>query len=227
MMAVACLYVAGKVREQPKKLRDVLPFVYQLLPRYDQASPELLDPNGSLYREMRDMILGYERILLHTLNFDFSFEDPYPFLYKCAKDALPNSREQKKTIVQAAYNFLTDSFATTVCLQYTPQVRSVPLLLRDNHLTLLMCPCVLQCIVVASLNLAARKEAAFADEAGPDASPGVDRTWWQSHLPGVTEGNLDGMHAGSSGCLYAFCRLVVLLNGSPGVISFCQVFSIA
>lgn len=37
-MAAACLFVGGKVEEQPKKLRDLLPVVHQLLQRI--AGPE-------------------------------------------------------------------------------------------------------------------------------------------------------------------------------------------
>ena len=41
-MATACLFVAGKVGEQPKKLRDMLKVVNQYLPResIDAVQPE-------------------------------------------------------------------------------------------------------------------------------------------------------------------------------------------
>ena len=152
-MAAACLYLGGKVREQPKKLKDFLPQFHKLSPRTDTKSSPELDVNSAAFAELRSKVMGYEvhppfrlfgmaprdsifslpflflscsswlqRILLHVLNFDFTFEDPFHFLFKCAKEGLAGSKEQKKPIVQTAFNFLNDSFATTLCLLYSPQV---------------------------------------------------------------------------------------------------------
>ncbi len=73
---------------------------------------------------MKDRVLGHERLLLQTLDFDLNLEEPFAFLFKCAKKALLGSPDEKKAIVQAAYNFISDSFNTTVCLSYSQEVFS-------------------------------------------------------------------------------------------------------
>jgi hypothetical protein len=40
-MAAACLYLAGKVEEQPKKIKEFVPLVFKLRPRSDTITPQM------------------------------------------------------------------------------------------------------------------------------------------------------------------------------------------
>lgn len=57
-MAAACLYLAGKVEEQPKKVKDLVPLVAKLRPRGEPLTPqqeaELADSNSKVRREREE-----------------------------------------------------------------------------------------------------------------------------------------------------------------------------
>ena len=51
-MAATCLYLAGKVEEQPKKVKDIIPLVHKLRPRELPLTPQMeadmLDTNSKV-----------------------------------------------------------------------------------------------------------------------------------------------------------------------------------
>jgi hypothetical protein len=52
-MSAACLYLAGKVEEQPKKVKDLVPLLFKLRPRPEtpmtqQLEAELQDSNSKV-----------------------------------------------------------------------------------------------------------------------------------------------------------------------------------
>eukprot|EP00039_Didymoeca_costata_P003383 m.67288 g.67288 ORF g.67288 m.67288 type:complete len:265 (-) comp11876_c0_seq1:158-952(-) len=119
-MAIACLFVAGKVGEQPKKLKDLLPAVNQCLPRpYKQEQ----------MMELRSRILGHERVLLASLCFDLSVEHPSRFLFKFAKQlSVLNGSKIPNELVQKAFQLIDDSYKTTVCVEFSPDVIALAML---------------------------------------------------------------------------------------------------
>ncbi len=105
---------------------------------------EPLDPSGALYAQLRDRLLSSERVLLQTLDFDLDTDDPFAFLFACAKKALRGGADEKKAIVQAAYNYIGDSFTTSLCLRYPLHVRwrartHAPTLRRPRSVVLTPC----------------------------------------------------------------------------------------
>eukprot|EP00041_Stephanoeca_diplocostata_P015948 m.309718 g.309718 ORF g.309718 m.309718 type:complete len:487 (+) comp20201_c0_seq4:251-1711(+) len=129
-LAAACLFVAGKVEEQPKKLKDLLPWVYKYYPRKPGEPPRRSAELGQkLFQEMKAQVLANECALLKTLQFDFVVQHPPEFLFRFAKalrlssgDRIPNE------LVQLAFKYITDSFKTTLCMEYPPDAIAVSLL---------------------------------------------------------------------------------------------------
>lgn len=70
-MAAACLWLAGKVEETPKKCRDVLKVAQSILTEQQMAN------FGS---NPREELLTHERIVLQTIKFDLQVQHPYTFL---------------------------------------------------------------------------------------------------------------------------------------------------
>ena len=68
-----------------------------------------------------------ERILLKTIRFDLQVEHPYGMLIKYLKK-LRGTKESKNPLAQAAWSFVNDSFYTTLCLQWEPDILAVCML---------------------------------------------------------------------------------------------------
>ena len=76
MVAAACLLLAGKVEETPKKCKDVLKVTQSILTEQQMAN---------FSSNPKEELLTHERILLQTIKFDLQVEHPYSYLLKIAK----------------------------------------------------------------------------------------------------------------------------------------------
>lgn len=144
-VAVACLLLAAKTEESPKKLMVVLEECQKLKWRGMQAgsatakAPDL-DPKGEEFSKLKERVLLLERVILHTIGFELSIDHPYKFLveqikqlvqsrklmYKNAPPAGISSQQQQQQhmmneMVQLAMNFANDSMHTCLCLQFDPK----------------------------------------------------------------------------------------------------------
>jgi cyclin T len=115
VIATACLFLAAKVEEIHRKLRDVLRYSYEF--QYG----EKLDPESEKFNNFRKLVLAAERLVLQTIAFDLTVEHPHRFLQEHAS-LLLCSMDDRKALVQTAWSFVNDSFASTVCLQFRPQM---------------------------------------------------------------------------------------------------------
>lgn len=120
-MATCCLFLSGKVEETPKKIRDIMKTARQIL----EGSRERYIP--TLGDERGDLILQYERILLPTVKFDFCIASPYSFLKQYAKTII-GDKEQIRQMFQMAWTFVNDSYCTTLCLQWEPEIIAIAVL---------------------------------------------------------------------------------------------------
>eukprot|EP00740_Mantoniella_antarctica_P006798 CAMPEP_0181348956 /NCGR_PEP_ID=MMETSP1106-20121128/468_1 /TAXON_ID=81844 /ORGANISM="Mantoniella antarctica, Strain SL-175" /LENGTH=205 /DNA_ID=CAMNT_0023461315 /DNA_START=793 /DNA_END=1410 /DNA_ORIENTATION=+ len=124
MIATACLFLAGKVEETPKPLKEVVRVSYliQHKQEYERAFRHI--QQKVCLEEQRESILQAERLLLHTLGFDFNVEHPYKHLLNVAKriNQAQNVKESdSRSLAQVAWNFANDSLRTTLCLQFAAQ----------------------------------------------------------------------------------------------------------
>jgi len=111
-VATTCLFLASKVEETPKKLKDVVVETFKVHHNTDKA-PE---PETKDHFELKEKILVCERILLQTLCFDLSVEHAYRPLLAYVK-----SIKGTRDLAQIAWNFINDSLRTTICLQHPPR----------------------------------------------------------------------------------------------------------
>ncbi|CAF1015883.1 unnamed protein product [Adineta steineri] len=120
-MATCCLFLSGKVEETPKKIRDIMKTARLILEgARERYIPTLGDEKG-------DLILQYERILLPTVKFDFCIASPYSFLKQYAK-TIVGDKEQIRQMFQMAWTFVNDSYCTTLCLQWEPEIIAIAVL---------------------------------------------------------------------------------------------------
>uniref|UniRef100_A0A183BVT2 CYCLIN domain-containing protein n=1 Tax=Globodera pallida TaxID=36090 RepID=A0A183BVT2_GLOPA len=115
MTSLACIFLAGKVEETPKKCKDLLAVAREQYPAKFTAkvTPE-------------DLML-MERVLLQTIRFDLHVEHPYTFLVQYAK-GFRLDKDYMSKIVTTAWTFVNDSLGTTLCLMWEPEVIAIALL---------------------------------------------------------------------------------------------------
>ena len=105
-VAVACLLLAAKTEESPKKHKDVIQVCWYLKTQSakktasskggtspvvgasDGKDQPSLDVKGKEYLKLKERILLLERVVLHTIGFELSVNHPYKFLMD--QVSLPN-----------------------------------------------------------------------------------------------------------------------------------------
>lgn len=96
-------------------MRDVLLHSYEI-----QNGDKLLQDSDK-YNTFRQQVLVAERLVLQTIAFDLTVEHPHRFLQEHGT-VIACKEEERKKLIQTAWYFVNDSFASTVCLQYRPQL---------------------------------------------------------------------------------------------------------
>lgn len=122
IISTACLFLAGKVEETPKALRDIIKTALFVKYQNDQKRYNKLINDRSFLEQQRDLILCAERLLLHSLGFNFHAEHPYKHLLRIVKQMSEENvipEKNARDLAQVAWNFANDSLRTLLCLQYT------------------------------------------------------------------------------------------------------------
>lgn len=144
-VAVACLLLAAKTEECPKRLGPIIQechfLRYSSIKKKDKTPPKNFDKHGRLDREceefikLKDHVLLLERIILHTIGFELDINHPYKHIHnKIAKLMKPSKQLEyinppapgsganlMAELVQKAINFANDSMHTSLCLQFRPE----------------------------------------------------------------------------------------------------------
>jgi CTD kinase subunit beta len=77
---VTCLFVASKIEETIKKLKDILVAVHSV--KYPDTKE--LD-HEQISEERKRKIISYEKMLLETVCFDFQLRHPFEYVIKFIK----------------------------------------------------------------------------------------------------------------------------------------------
>ncbi|XP_072164190.1 uncharacterized protein [Diadema setosum] len=125
VMGAACLFLAGKVEETPKKCKDIIKIAKNILSEQHFAA---------FGDDPKEEIMTHERILLQTIKFDLQVEHPYSYLLKYAK-TFKGDKDKIQKLVQMAWTFVNDSLCTTLCLQWEPYIVAVGFLYLAGRLS--------------------------------------------------------------------------------------------
>lgn len=110
VMVMACLFLASKVEEVPKKARDVI------LATHYVARKEVLHADSAEFARFREDVIRHERLLV--TNISLAVDHPYHYLVSLAKAVDPVNKD----LIQISWNFVNDSLRTEVCLNYDPRL---------------------------------------------------------------------------------------------------------
>ncbi|CAL9117717.1 unnamed protein product [Musa textilis] len=116
IIATACLFLAGKVEDTSRPLKDVVLVSYEIIYKKEPSAVQKIKQKG-VYEQQKELILLGERVVLATLGFDLSVLHPYKPLVEAIKKFKVSTHN---SLAQVAWNFVNDGLRTSLCLQYKP-----------------------------------------------------------------------------------------------------------
>ncbi|KAE9140854.1 hypothetical protein PF010_g22 [Phytophthora fragariae] len=122
-VAVSCLFLAAKVEEKPKRIRDVLAVFYAMLRRRkwkrSSVAQQLVDVDGATFAQWRMWLIMVERQVLIDLGFSVYnvAQHPHKFVLYYVK-VLDGSPQ----LAQQAWGYINDSLRADLCVRYSAQV---------------------------------------------------------------------------------------------------------
>ena len=111
-IAATCLFLATKVEENCRKLRELVIACVKVAQKDPQK--EVDDQDKEFWR-WKDNINLYEDLVMEALCFDFSLDSPYKTLFELL---LRFKAEDNKRLRNAAWAFVNDSCVTVMCLLF-------------------------------------------------------------------------------------------------------------
>ncbi|CAM0872651.1 unnamed protein product [Alopecurus aequalis] len=115
IIATVCMFLAGKVEETPRPLKDVVLISYEIIHKKDPAAVARIKQK-EVYEQQKELLLIGERAVLVTLGFDMNVHHPY----KPLVEAIKKFKVAQNALAQVAWNFVNDGLRTSLCLQFKP-----------------------------------------------------------------------------------------------------------
>jgi len=119
--ALGALFLATKVEECQRKMRDVLAVFMHLEQKRKGLAPQPIDIYSNRYTAYKDYLIKAEREILKELGFILYTEHPHKLILNYVKLLTADDPTLKK-LSQYAWNFINDSQRTDVCTNFAPEV---------------------------------------------------------------------------------------------------------
>ncbi|XP_034027959.1 cyclin-Q isoform X1 [Thalassophryne amazonica] len=119
LVAMSCMYLAGKVEEQHIRTRDIINVSH----RYFNSGSAPLECDKEFW-DLRDSVVQCELLILRQLNFHVSFQHPHKYLlhYLLSVRSLVNRHAWSRTpVAETCWALLRDCYHGDMCIRHTPQ----------------------------------------------------------------------------------------------------------
>ncbi|XP_013411114.1 cyclin-L1 [Lingula anatina] len=115
--AMACMHLASKIEEDPRRIRDVVNVFHHIKQvRNGKIIKPLIIDEG--YVSIKNQVIKAERRVLKELGFCVHVKHPHKIIVMYLR-VLKSERHQR--LVQTAWNYMNDSFRTDVFVRYYPE----------------------------------------------------------------------------------------------------------
>ncbi|XVE94657.1 hypothetical protein REPUB_Repub02eG0027600 [Reevesia pubescens] len=113
-IATVSTFLACKIEETPRLLKDVIVVGYEIIYKQDPSAAGRIRQR-EVFDKQKELIMIGERLLLATIAFDLDIQLPYKPLVSAVKklEIFPN-------LLKVAWNFVNDWLRSNLCLQYKP-----------------------------------------------------------------------------------------------------------
>eukprot|EP00040_Diaphanoeca_grandis_P012238 m.62228 g.62228 ORF g.62228 m.62228 type:complete len:276 (+) comp23115_c0_seq1:279-1106(+) len=124
LLCLTLLYIAAKIEETPRDLRDVITTGYTSLHNDDKMLR--ID---KLYRELRESMISCEQLVLRALGFQYAVNHPHRILLLLLRSIEIDLKQQleahpdpdiMKLLAKKSWAVLCDSFRIPLCIEETP-----------------------------------------------------------------------------------------------------------
>lgn len=116
-VVMAAIFLAAKVEECPRRIRDVLNCFHHIKQVKEKRKIQCMDFNGPLYFKLKNEVIKAERRLLKELGFCVHVKYPHKIIIVILKLF---EQIQNQELTQLAWNFMNDSLKTDLFMRFTP-----------------------------------------------------------------------------------------------------------
>jgi transcription initiation factor TFIIIB Brf1 subunit/transcription initiation factor TFIIB len=115
--AMGCVYLASKIEEAPRRIRDVINVFHHIKQVKSERTiqPMILDQN---YVALKTQVIRAERRVLKELGFCVHVQHPHKIIVMYLKML---GCEEEQGLMQLAWNYMNDSLRTDVFVRYQPE----------------------------------------------------------------------------------------------------------
>ncbi|KAJ0036402.1 hypothetical protein NQD34_005079 [Periophthalmus magnuspinnatus] len=131
LVAMSCMYLAGKVEEQHLRTRDIINVSHRCF--RSGSAPLECDQD---FWDLRDSVVQCELLILRQLNFQVSFQHPHKFLlhYLLSVRALLNRHAWARSpVAEASWALLRDCYHGDMCIRHAPQHMAIAAIYLALH----------------------------------------------------------------------------------------------
>ncbi|XP_033113720.1 cyclin-L1-like [Anneissia japonica] len=117
VVAMACVYLASKIEEAPRRIRDVINVFHHIRQKRNNrpVDPLVLDAK---YVNLKSQVIKAERRVLKELGFCVHVKHPHKMIVTFLQVL---ECERNTQLVQTAWNYMNDCLRTDVFVRYAPE----------------------------------------------------------------------------------------------------------
>lgn len=116
--AMAALFLAAKIEESPRRLRDVINVCNHIKQKWTHKSISPMDYFSNVYFNMKNNIIKAERRILKELGFCVHVKHPHKIIITYLQIL---ELEKNVALARKAWNYMNDSLQSDCFVRYTPE----------------------------------------------------------------------------------------------------------